>query len=236
MTMTTRTAVAFAALLFGLVAPVRAQGTEPEGPLAVTTGESTILATPDRAFVSLAAETRANNPRDAQRRNTEAMQPVLDDLRKAGFTGDALRTTGYDVEPQWDFVDGRRVSRGFVARNSLEVRIDDVERVGEVLGLVVRAGATTINGIRFDLRDRAGVEREALRQAVADARRRAEAAADGAGMQVARVLRIDEQGVAAPPMPMRAFAAREAASADMPPVVAGPIEVRASVTLTVLLR
>ena len=61
-----------------------------------------------------------------------------------------------------------------------------------MLDAVVQAGATSIGGVRFDLKDRAGAEREALRLAVADARARAEAAAAGAGRTIDRVLRIDD--------------------------------------------
>ena len=56
-----------------------------------------------------------------------------------------------------------------MARNTVEVRVDTVDRVGELLEIAVGSGATTVGGIRFDLKDRAKLEREALRLAVADA-------------------------------------------------------------------
>ncbi len=109
-------------------------------------------------------------------------------------------------------MNGRRVPRGYVARNAVEVRVDALERLGELLDAVVQAGATNISGVRFDLRDRAGAEREALRQAVAEARARAEAAASGVGRTIDRVLRIDDTRREVPrPMPM-AMMAREVAS------------------------
>jgi uncharacterized protein YggE len=78
-----------------------------------------------------------------------------------------------------------------------------------------------------------------LRLAVEDARRRAEAAAAGAGMRVDRVLRIEEQraGVVPPPRPMMAMSgARSAEAAGEPPIAAGELEVRANVTLVVAIR
>ena len=65
--------------------------------------------------------------------------------------------------------------------------------MGEILDLAVGSGATSVSGVRFDLKDRAAAEREALKRAVADARARADAAAAGAGVKVDRVLRIEEQ-------------------------------------------
>jgi uncharacterized protein YggE len=206
-------------------------------PVVVTQGDGLVTATPDRAWVSLAAESRASNAKDAQRRNAELMRPVQERLRAAGIPDDAIRTTGYDLQYEWDYVDGKRVGRGYVARNSIEIRVDAIDRVGEILELAVSSGATSVGGIRFDLKNQKAVEQEALRLAVADARARAEAAATGAGQAIDRVLRIEEQGAPSPPVPMRTFALKaEAASSDAPPIAAGQLEFRAQVTLTASLK
>ncbi|MGE0445028.1 MAG: SIMPL domain-containing protein [Vicinamibacterales bacterium] len=204
--------------------------------VVITAGEGVVNAVPDRAWISITAESRAGNPRDAQRRNAEVMRPVTDNLRGAGLPADAIRTGGYDLQQEFDFVDGRRVSRGFVARNTIEVRVDDIDRVGEFLGIAVGSGATSVGGLRFDLKDRARVEREALRLAVADARGRADALAAAAGQAIDRVLEIREQGVSAPPMPDRAFAMRAEAAQAAPVISAGEMEIRAQVTLTASLK
>jgi uncharacterized protein len=211
---------------------------DPDQPaLVVTSGEGVVQAAPDRAWITIAAESRAPNAAEAQRRNAEAMRPVHERLRAAGVPAEAIRTVTYDLQQEWDFVNGRRVSRGYVARNAIEVRVDPLERVGELLELAVGSGATTVSGLRFDLKDRAALEREALRLAVADARARADAAAAGIGQSVLRVLRIDEQGFVVPqPRPMMRELA-QAVQADAPPIAAGEMEIRAQVTITsVLMR
>jgi len=227
----------FRAATLLLLLPVAASAQQPAPPRAkpvvVRSGDGVVQAVPDRAWMSVTAESRAASPRDAQRKNAEAMKPVQDRLRAAGISEDAIKTTVYDLQPDWDYSNNRRVLRGYVARNSIEVRIDNIDRVGELVDMVVAAGATGVDNIRFDLKDRERVEREALRLAVADARARASAAAAGAGLSVDRVLRIDEQGVSSPP-PRPLF--REAAAQAAPPIEAGQMEVRAHVTLTSLLK
>lgn len=227
--------VVFGALLPGLAAAQ--QPIQPRDlPVVVTSGESLINAVPDRAWISITAESRAGNPRDAQRRNTEVMTPVLDKLRAAGLPADAIRTVSYDLQQEFDFVNNRRVSRGYVARNTVDVRIDAVDRVGELLEIAVGTGATSVGGLRFDLKDRAKLEREALRLATADAKSKAEAAA-GAGLAIDRVVRIESQGVSSPPIAMRTFALKaEAAQANDVPISVGQIEIRAQVTLTASLK
>jgi uncharacterized protein YggE len=212
--------------------------TTPAEPVVVVIGEGQVTAVPDRAWISIGAESRAPSPLEAQRRNTELMRPVQEKLRAAGLPAEAIRTTGYDVQYEWDFVNGKRVGRGYVARNTIEIRIDMIDRVGEYLEIAVGSGATSLNGIRFDMKDQAKLEREALRLAVADARAKADAAAAGAGRTIDRVVRIDEQGGVTPPVPMPYLraAAQSAAADTAPPIAAGQLEIRARVSLTASLK
>jgi uncharacterized protein YggE len=222
------------------VAPAGAQqppAPPPGPPVVVTTGEGVVQAAPDRAWITISAESRARNPRDAQRRNAEVMTPVIDKLRSAGIPAEAIRTIGYDLQQEWDFVNNQRVSRGYVARNTIDVRVDAIDRVGELLELAVGSGATSVSGVRFDLKDRAKLEREALRLAVEDARGRADAAAAGAGRAIANVMRIEVQPAAGAPVPRFALAREQSAVAsDTPPIAAGQLEIRAQVTLTSILK
>ena len=230
------------AMLLLISAPALAQQPTPavpEPPVVVTTGEGLIEAVPDRAWITITAESRAGNPRDAQTRNAEAMAPVLEKLKAAGVPADAIKTIGYDLQQEWDYVNNRRISRGYVARNTIDVRADNVERVGELLEIAVGSGATSVGGIRFDLKDRAKLEREALRMAVADARGRAEAAAAGAGMSIDRVQRIDAHQFGGGPIPYQkvAMMREQASAADAaPPISAGQMEIRVQVTLTSVLK
>ena len=227
------------AVLLMLGPPVFAQ--QPPAPIGdpvvVVSGEGVVQAVPDRAWITVGAESRAPSAREAQKRNTDLMTPILEKLRGAGLAPDAIRTIGYDVQYEWDFVNNRRVGRGYVARNTVEVRVDTIDRVGDYLEIAGGSGATTLGGIRFDLKDKAKLEREALRLAVADARSKAESAAAGAGRSIDRIVRVEERGVAnGPPVPMPMFRAAEAATAGPPPVSAGQMEIRANVIVTATVR
>jgi hypothetical protein len=212
------------------------QPTAPAEPVVVTSGEGLVQAVPDRAWITISAESRASTAREAQKRNTDAMTPVLAKLKSTGVAADAIRTVAYDVQYEWDFVNGKRVGKGYVARNSVEVRVDNVDRVGEYLEAAVASGATSLGGVRFDLKDRAKLEREALRLAVADARGKAEAAASGAGRSVERIIRIEEGAIEGGPGPVPRFARAEIAVAAAPPIEVGQTEIRARVTLTAVIK
>ena len=113
-------------------------------------------------------------------------------MKQAGIPADAVRTLSFNLREDVDWVNGKRTPRGYVVANAIEVRVDKLEDLGALLDAAVTAGATNVSSIRFDLKDRSGAEREAVRLAVADARARADAAADGAGASVIKVVRIEE--------------------------------------------
>ena len=83
-------------LSFGQQAP-GAVPVSNEGPVIVTTGEGVVKAAPDRVWITIAAESRAKSPKEAQRANADAMKAVLDKLKGLGLAGDAIRTSGYDL-------------------------------------------------------------------------------------------------------------------------------------------
>ena len=210
---------------------------QPQPPVIVTSGEGVVKQAPDRAWVTIAAESRARTASEAQKMNTDAMTAVLDKIKAAGVPAEAIQTSGYNLQPEFDYANGKQTLRGYVARNSVQVRVDALAKTGDVIGAAVGSGATSVSGVRFDLKDRDAAERQALRLAVRDARARADAAASGGGVTIDRVIRIEEQremGEIVRPMTM-AMRGAEAAQAAVP-LEAGEIEIRSRVTLTVSIR
>jgi uncharacterized protein YggE len=208
----------------------------PSPPVVVANGQATVRLPPDLAYLTMATETRAPRPAEAQQQNARAMTAVRQKLEAAQLPKDSVRTVSYTLEEEFEYGPNRRTSKGFHAVNTIEVRVEDISRVGEILDLGVGAGATSAGNIRFDLKDRAGAERQALRLAVADARMRAEAAAAGANAALVSVIRIEEQGAVVPPprpVMMRAAAAEAQPETPMTP---GQIEIEARVQLTATIK
>jgi len=204
-----------------------------QSPVITTTGSASLSLAPDLAWVSIAAEARADRPAEAQQRAAEAMTATQASLQAAGVPSAAIRTTGYSLRPNIQYEGGRSTILGYIASNQIEVRVDDLDRLGAVLDAAGGAGATTIAGLRFDLEDRTGAEREALRLAVEDALGKARAIASGAGVTLGPIVRIDEQGVSPPPP---TYMMRAEAAPVQTPVSPGELEIVANVTLTVQIR
>jgi uncharacterized protein YggE len=231
--------VAARALACALVAlwlsPAAAQPPPPPNPVPPTVvahGNGEVRAVPDMAVIALGAEQTSRTPKEAQAAVAAAMTAVQQRLAGAGIPKDAMRTTAYDVQAQFDWTNGKQTLRGYQARHVIDVRVDHIARVGELLELAIAAGGTSVHGVRFDLKKRAALERDALTRAVEDARARAEAMAGGAGTKVVEIVRIEEGGRPGPEPVMMRMAAGQLAADAAPPVAPGETVIHASVTLT----
>ena len=223
--------------LLALNARAAAQTPASDPPSIVVSGEGIVKAAPDQAWVRIGAESRSKVSKDAQQQNAALMTAVQQKLASFSIPKDAIKTVGLDLQLEFDYRDGKQTPRGYVARNTIEVRVDDLARLGDVLDAAVGSGATMIHGLRFDVKDRAGLEKTALQHAVRNASEKAAALASGMNRAIDRVLRVEESftgGGGPQPMPM-AFARMEKAAVATP-IEAGEIEIHAQVRLTAAIK
>jgi uncharacterized protein YggE len=215
-----------------------AASTAADPPVIIAQGEAALKRAPDVAWAQIAVEARASKPEGARQKAAEAMTSVMTALKNT-LPADAIRTSGFSVEPEMEYAGGSRQLKGYIARNQIEARVDDLEKLAAVLDATVSSGATSVSGVRFDVKARAQYEREALRLAVEDAMGRAQAMAAGAGRSVGPLLRVQEQRTSMGPVFRSAQTmGRGGGSAAVveTPVAPGEIEIRGVVTVTVGIR
>lgn len=202
-------------------------------PATITvTGEGTVTAAPDLATVSLGVTTQGATAAEAMGANSAALALVLERVKAAGVEDRDIQTSTLNLNPNLAGTDGSSVPtiQGYVAVNTVQLRVRDLEKLGSVLDAAVTDGANTLNGISFGLAEPDPAMDEARKEAVANARARAELLTGAAGVGLGRVLSINESGGYAPPMPM--YRMEAAADAAPVPVEGGEVGVTASVTIT----
>jgi len=219
-----------------LATSAAAQTAIAEPPQIIVSGEGVIKATPDQAWINIGVESRSKVSKDAQQRNAEVMTAVQQKIAAFSIPKDAIKTTAVDLQLEFDYANGKQTPRGYVARNTVEVRVDDLARLGDVLDAVVASGATTIHGLRFDVKQREQIEATALQAAVKNATAKAQAIATGASRAVDRIIRIEEVSSGGPVPMMKNFAMARAGADASTPVEAGELEIRAQVRLSVAIK
>lgn len=228
------------ALLLLLPLPVAAQ--EKETPRTITVdATATIEREPERALLTVAVESEAPTAKQASDANADQMARVVAALRQLRISGPNVRTVSYRLEPVYANVDrprndsGPRIA-GYRAVNMVQIRVDTIARLGPVIDGVTAAGANRIAGLSFELRNYDTARQAALEQAVADARREAEAVARAAGQTLGEPLEISMNSARPFPQP---FADREvmmSARAAPTPIEGGTLTISATVHIVYRLQ
>jgi uncharacterized protein len=200
------------------------------------TGQAKVSETPDRVYIDIGVTTQAPKSEDAASQNASRVAAVIAAVKRAAGSGAQLTTTEYSVSPNYNYPrdGGTATVVGYTVSNVVQVRLDDLRKIGPAIDAATKAGSNNVQDIRFALRDEHAPRSEALREAALNARLDADALAGALGLKVVRVLSVSEQGASVMPIypQVREFAARvEAAPAT--PVEAGTIDINATVTLTV---
>src|SRR5690606_35124359 len=125
----------------------------------------------------------------------EATAAVLAALKEEGIAERDLQTSGFSVQPDYAYpqpsgpAEAPRIS-GYRVTNSVTARVRDLDSVGGVIDRAVTLGVNQGGDIVFGNADPKQPLAEARRQAVADARSRAEVLAEAAGVGLGNVLEI----------------------------------------------
>lgn len=169
--------------------------TKPNRTTKVTVaGEATTRVEPDTAILTLSVVTQSPQALNAQQENARKSKAVSDAV-KATANAAEIKTSDYTLQPQYDYRDNKlpRII-AYDARNSVIVTMTDLQGVGAVIDAASRAGANSIDGISFSLKQTSPARGQALAEATQQAMNKANSIAQALG---GRVLRVVEENEAA---------------------------------------
>lgn len=225
----------FVIALLAVAAPLAAQqpAEKPDRVINVN-AQGTVTREPDRAVLTIAVESQANNARQASQDNARKMEQVFAALRRVGIVPPNVRTIAYELQPQYQQPDRNNPNPepkivGYRAINMVLVQVDTIGKVGQVIDATVTSGANRIANLSFELRDPESARQEALRIAVERARREAETLASAAGQKLGPPLNLSSSSFYEP----RQYRARDmemaVAAAAPTPIEAGSLTITANV-------
>lgn len=207
--------------------PAVAAGTAQE---ITVTGSATVDAVPDVATVTAGVETQAPTAAAALGQNAEAMTAVFAALKAAGVDERDMQTSQLTLNPVFSPDPGASQSApqvvAYQAANMVTVRVFEISGLGATIDALTKAGANRLYGVSFDVDEPRAALDEARKNAVEDARRKAELLASAAGVKLGPVIAISEGGGVGP-APLRAKMDMAMAA----PVAAGTVTLGADVTV-----
>ena len=169
-------------------------------------------------------------------RDVEAAKAALNAVRALGVEARNIRLDMLRLQPNRVYDDDLRryVEKGFEATRQVVVEVHDLEKLPTLIAEIVQQGANRVNQVSYELKDRDRVRNDALREAVTNAREKAQLIIETLGENLGEVVQVDEQSFDFPrpvvrmeAMEMRA--SKTQAAPEPEAYAAGEIEVRASV-------
>ena len=225
-----------------LLLSAQAQDMKADKRTVTVSGEGLVRVEPDQATVRFGVVTRAEDPEEARRLNAAAASEAMNAVRALGVEERKMRLETLRLQPAREYnTQTRRWDNiGFEATRQIVVELDDLEQLPTLVAEIVQKGVNRLDGIAYELKDRAKARNEALRKALGDARGKAELMASTLGEELDRVLTIGEQSFNFPRPMVRMAQAEMALSKDAAPepeaYAAGEIEVRAVVQVVFALK
>ncbi|MDQ3031058.1 MAG: SIMPL domain-containing protein [Myxococcota bacterium] len=190
-------------------------------------GEGKAEARPDRARFEIGIEARRPTVAEAREASASAQTRVLDAIRAAGIASEDIQTTQLSIQPEYEYTEGGRNLLGYTARNTVQVRVREIDSVSDVVDAGVRAGGDDVRlqGIGFELSDPESLRATAREEAMTEARATAEQLARLAGVELGEPIAIEEVVSGGGPVPMMQMRMADSAETSTP-VEAGTTEVQ----------
>ena len=187
-------------------------------PGILTNGDGTVKVRPDVAILSIGATAQAPTAAAAQTGVAERIARILQRAKDLKVADRDLKSSGYTITPQHanrGGIGGDPVITGYQAQQLLTVTLRDVDGAGKALdALVQNEGATNLS-LRFAIEDPKQSQGEARKTAIEDARAKAQAMAQAAGVRLGKVLSITETGTSVP-SPLQSVAGPLRADTQVP--------------------
>lgn len=225
----------FAAFVAGIALAASTWAAQPEPRTVSVTGQGEIQAEPDRATVTLGIESRKPKLEEARAEVSKTVDAALKLTRDLKIDQKYVRATRINVQPEynWDNESRERHLIGYYVSRQIEIDLRDLDKLGQLLERAFDLGINQVSDPQLDSSKRRELEREALAQAVQDARLNAEALAKAAGARLGAPRTISAtSGFVPPPMPMRAkVMAMEAADSGAQSYQSGQLGFTATVQM-----
>ncbi len=169
------------------------------------TGEGKVSVPPDIAVVSIGVQAQGATVKAVQDQLNKNINAVAAAIKSTGVESRDIQTSGYNINPTYNFNGGPQRITGYQASSNLTIKVRAIDRANTVIDAATAAGATNVGGISFDVDDKTKSQNEARQKAVADAKSKAENAAHTAGFSLGKIINYSEDfGNAPRPVPMLA--------------------------------
>ena len=221
-------------LIFLCIAAATPLLAEDPTPSLSVRGHAVISQPADQLSINLGVVSQGKNAKDALTDNSTQMNRLIQALESSGLKKGDYQTGRFSIRPLYSQrprnaePDWSPEIVGFEVRNTLEVNTDQIDQAGSLIDSAAKAGANSIDSIQFQVSNPQQYRDALIQAATKNAIEDAESLSRAAGVTLVKItaISIDDPQLAAP----RQFMMKTMA-AENTPIVAGDVEMSASVTV-----
>lgn len=207
-------------------------------PRLSVSGKAVLYKPADQFSLNIGVVNQNADAQIALKKNSEQMQKVIEALTEAGLSKTEMKTGRFSIRPVYSEPpkipppDWSPKITGYEVANSLTIQTQQLGAAGIIIDAANRAGANSIDSIRFEFKDPRQYRDEAIQTAARNAISDAKVLAEASGVKLSRILAINlDNASIAPVFRERAslMMFKGSAANASTPIEAGDVEVRADV-------
>jgi uncharacterized protein len=203
--------------------------------LFTTDGTGKATGIPDTAQISIGVTKTASTVATAQNQVNSAANKIIEDLKKLGIKDKDIKTTDYNINPNYDYNRGGRNITGYTVTQTLEADVSPIDIANKAIDISTADGANLVNGATFTFSDKtkADLESKARINAVKAAKTKAESLASATGIHLGKIIDVQETNNYAPrPVLMMAKGAADSNSIAPTQLQPGENSITINITLS----
>ncbi len=199
------------------------------------TGEGKIFAKPDIGQIDLSVVSQGSTVSAVVTDNNQKMNKITQAMKDLGINDEDLKTTNYNINPSYQYTNGKSTIIGYEVTQTLEVKIRDLNKTSQILEKAAGLGANQVGSLTFTFDDPEKLKQEAREKAVANAKDKAGAMSKTLGIGLGKIVGFSESsgGEQAPiPYDLSGKGGGGATAISAPEVSTGQNEIIIDVNLT----
>lgn len=195
----------------------KAVGVQSQNTITVE-GKAERFVAPDIAVLDYTVQEDALTVKDAQAKATDKSNKVIDFLKKSGVDEKDIKTTNYNIQPKYEYYyakPGVAVGApeiicpasycpppyqqnskivGYTIYNSVEVKIRDLARAGDIVSGLGGYGVSNISSLSFQIEKDEQIREDVKNDAIKDARDKAKERAKSLGVRLGKIVQVSDNG------------------------------------------
>jgi len=201
-------------------------------------GTGEIWTKPDLVLIDFSVVGEKKTVIEAMAENTKKMNSVIEAIKSQGVEEKDLKTTNFSISPRYEWYEkseiypaGKRVLVGYEVNQTLQVKIRDLTKIGNIIQVATKAGANQVGDLRFTIDKQDELKSQARKEAIEKAKVMAKEIAGQLGVKLVKITNFSENATA--PIPYPYFMERAmGGGAETPQIQTGENKIEVQVSIT----